>query len=327
MLKDDITKWLTLYKRPTIKQTSYDTLLRTVCNYIIPSIGNYEINEVSSDDVMELLVDMQFNRNLSYSTVKKVYDALSEFYRYAYNRHMVDSNLMSAVVCKNTFRTNNDKTRFLNDAEIRRFVSSALSKNSNGDFNYHYGPAMIVYLHTGVRLGELIGIKIDDYNPKTGELHIHSNVECISNYDKNGMPDSGCQLIHQNSPKSIDSDRIIKINTTAQYYLNMYYRRAIRLNSQYIITSPTGKLASPYSMKNTYRYIAKRAGIENPKGIHTLRHTCATHLLRNKVDIKVVSKILGHASVKITYDTYIHLFEDDVPEALSILDSIFSFAS
>ena len=142
---------------------------------------------------------------------------------------------------------------------------------------------MLIYLHTGVRLGELIAVKVDDYNPETGELHIHSNIGCISNYNQDGMPSSGCQLIHQNTPKSIDSDRVIKVNATAQCYLNMYYKRAIRMNSQYIVTSPTGKLASPYSMKNTYRYITQKAGINHPKGIHTLRHTCATHLLKNNI--------------------------------------------
>ena len=62
--------------------------------------------------------------------------------------------------------------------------------------------------------------------------------------------------------------------------------------------------------------ISERAGIEEARGLHTLRHTCASLLLREKTDIKVISELLGHGSVQFTYDTYVHLIDGQKDEAV-----------
>ena len=58
----------------------------------------------------------------------------------------------------------------------------------------------------------------------------------------------------------------------------------------------------------------------NSCGIHALRHTFASMLFSKGVGVKIVSKLLGHSSVKITYDTYVHLFEKDVACVTEVLD-------
>ena len=57
-------------------------------------------------------------------------------------------------------------------------------------------------------------------------------------------------------------------------------------------------------------------------GIHVLRHTFVSPLFDNKVDIKIVSRLLGHTDVGITYNTYIHLLKEDLPSATNTLDGI-----
>ena len=64
----------------------------------------------------------------------------------------------------------------------------------------------------------------------------------------------------------------------------------------------------------------KNAGIAGDYGIHALRHTFASMLFLKGVDVKIVSKLLGHSSVKITYDTYVHLFEKDIRRVTEVLD-------
>ena len=63
----------------------------------------------------------------------------------------------------------------------------------------------------------------------------------------------------------------------------------------------------------------KRIGIENC-GVHTLRHTFASMLFSKGIDIKIISKLLGHSTVKITYDTYVHLFDNNINRVTCILD-------
>jgi site-specific recombinase XerD len=66
--------------------------------------------------------------------------------------------------------------------------------------------------------------------------------------------------------------------------------------------------------------VLKNAGIKERYGIHALRHTFASMLFSKGVDVKIVSKLLGHSSVKITYDTYVHLFENDIKCVTCVLD-------
>ena len=75
-----------------------------------------------------------------------------------------------------------------------------------------------------------------------------------------------------------------------------------------------GKPIEPRNLNRAYDCILNRAGI-NHIGIHALRHTFASQLFANKVDIKVISKLLGHSEVSVTYNTYIHLLQEDMPAA------------
>lgn len=328
-LQQAMVKWLTLYKRPVLKQTSYDTLFRTCRNYIFSIFGNKEVDEINSDDIQEYLIDLQYNQEKSYSTAKKVHDALNEFYQHALDKGIVEDNIVKAVKCKNLQRNNYIKPRSFTLDEIKRFITAATVTDKYGDYIYHYGPLLVVYLHTGLRLGELIGAKLSDYDPDTGRLAIHGNIEVISNYDSKGILTSGVHTIYQDTPKTKDSIRVIYLNKTARKFIYPYYIHSVRCSSEFLITSPKGKQVSPSSIQSTYQYVIKRAHIDKGKGVHTLRHTCATHLLDEKtqeVDIKVVSRVLGHASVKITYDKYIHTDDFHNTNALSTLDTHFNFS-
>ena len=76
------------------------------------------------------------------------------------------------------------------------------------------------------------------------------------------------------------------------------------------------------TISDAYTNIAKTAGIEHPLGIHTLRHTFASLLIKKGVDIKIVSDILGHKDVAFTYNTYVHILEEQKVQAMSLLDNI-----
>ena len=73
-------------------------------------------------------------------------------------------------------------------------------------------------------------------------------------------------------------------------------------------------------LDNCYGFIAKKAKITNPQGVHTLRHTFASLAIRASVNVKVVSKILGHSSVAFTYNTYVHIFEEMEAAAVNELN-------
>jgi len=87
----------------------------------------------------------------------------------------------------------------------------------------------------------------------------------------------------------------------------------------YICSSKNNKPVPKRAFDRAYRQICSRAGID-PAGVHSLRHTFASKLFRKGADIKTVSELLGHATTKITYNTYIHIMPEQKKSAIALLD-------
>ena len=84
------------------------------------------------------------------------------------------------------------------------------------------------------------------------------------------------------------------------------------------------KIVQYGNLKESLNKIYRKAGIEGAT-MHTLRHTYATRCFEAGVELKLVSTQLGHSSVKITYDTYVHLFEDTKAREIDKLSEIDQF--
>ena len=91
------------------------------------------------------------------------------------------------------------------------------------------------------------------------------------------------------------------------------------INSKFVISTPDGNMMLVRVMEQTFQRICEEHNIES-KGLHALRHTFGSMLLMKGVDIKVISKILGHSTVKFTYDRYIHIIQNMEAQAINLID-------
>lgn len=314
----EIIKWLKIYKRSELKRTSYDTLEKTIRLYLIPKFKDYELQNINSDEIMEMLNDLTFS-SYAHSTIKKVYDTLNSFLKYAVQKDLIMKN--PTIVVKPPSKKNNQpkQMNFWDSNTIEKFEREATRKYYNGKYVYHNGYAYIMMLHTGIRMGEMLALdRNTDYNAENHTIKIHSDVEQVNKRDKNYNIIRGYTVIKQNSPKTVTSNREIQLNKTAQKCIEILLRN--NKNSDFIVSTLDGKMLPPQHFQKTFYRILKNAGIKKV-GIHTLRHTFASNMFKNGVNVKIVSKILGHASVRITYDTYIHLLETEVYDAVFCLDN------
>src|SRR5688572_25400925 len=92
----------------------------------------------------------------------------------------------------------------------------------------------------------------------------------------------------------------------------------------YVFTTSSGEPYEPRNALRAFKAAAKRAGLPTSVGLHTLRHTAASVMLENGVPLKIVSEILGHASVAITGDIYGHVAPDVSREAVAKLAAALS---
>lgn len=124
----------------------------------------------------------------------------------------------------------------------------------------------------------------------------------------------------QDSTKTLSGVRKIQLCRQAIDAISAY--KAEHCNNDpdsYVVLSAEGNPLKTRHFERSVNYIYKQAGIE-ASGLHILRHTFASMLFERNVDIKVISRLLGHSDVSTTYNIYIHLTNTQEQEAVKMLD-------
>lgn len=244
--------------------------------------------------------------------------AINAYYKYEVLERAVQFNPVDSVVKPNKARFEKTTIETLNDEEIRKFISAANARNDKGEPVYLHGQAFILMLNTGIRLGEALALTWDDINFEEKELHITKNAIFEKNRNEDGNADGTSKYSMQNTPKSRSSIRVILLNRAAMNALESLFKRR---NGDYVIASKTGRHVYPAPFKVSLERICARAGIKRITP-HVLRHTFATKMIENGVNVKIVSKVMGHSSVAITYDTYVHVISKVERQAMEAIDFI-----
>lgn len=162
-------------------------------------------------------------------------------------------------------------------------------------------------LATGLRRGELIGLKWEDLDLTNGSLRVRRQVARI-----NGQ-------ITEAPLKTKNSYRTLPLAEGTVAVLKEQKKKAG--NSPWVFPSPTGGPMSPDSILHMLHRVLDRAGLPHIR-FHDLRHTFATLALQNGVDIKTVSGMLGHYSAGFTLDTYTHITTPTQKEAANTMAQV-----
>ena len=147
-------------------------------------------------------------------------------------------------------------------------------------------------LATGLRRGELLGLKWEDIDLDRGNLRVKRQIARIDGE------------IVEAPLKTKNAYRTLPLAEDTVDVLQQQKKKAG--SSPWVFPSPTGGPISPDSVLHMLHRVLKRAGLPRVR-FHDLRHTFATLALQNGVDIKTVSGMLGHFSAGFTLDTYAHV--------------------
>ncbi len=167
----------------------------------------------------------------------------------------------------------------------------------------------------------MLGLKWDDVDLDEGTLQVRRTLS---------MTKAGPVL---STPKTTGSSRSVRLTPGASTALRSHLERQLgeidRAGSLYsenslIFASEIGEFLDRRSvMKHRFKPLLKRAGLP-PVRFHDLRHTCATLLLTRNVNPKIVSEMLGHATIAITLDTYSHVLPNMRDQAAKAMEEALS---
>ena len=273
----------------------------TICRYrnnlnlhLLPAYGDRLVTDITRDDVDAFVTrlcasDGNNGKGLSGNTARSVVSVLKTVVEYARDYRRVPVANLNGIFIKNQGRP----IRVFSRNE-QKMIEDYLHENMDLD-NDLIG--IMLCLYTGIRLGELCALRWEDVLLDEGELYIHATMLRIQTPDH---PDHRTKVI-TTMPKSGSSMRRIPLPPNLYKLLSEMKGP----DGTYFLTRHENLFIEPRIMESHFKAVIDAVGIADAN-FHALRHTFATRCIELGFDVKSLSEILGHSSVRLTMDRYVH---------------------
>lgn len=320
MLKDSMQNWLQVFKFPSVEPTTYDRCECSAKNQIYPLLGDKAVGDITSADIKNFL-NHWMNEGYAYTTVKKAYVVLNEYFRYLFKEEIIGKNPMANVdmIKKSNFLSAQNKENLPTNETVTVFTAEEIEKFKKECFRcwgtgkrlYQQSAAYILMLNTGLRTGELLGLLNSDIDLEQKTLTVRQGVKEVSR--RNGTEFTSGREIKIGKPKSTASKRTVPLNKTAIEMIEELRKEAYFGENTPLVADENGGYTRPVNFRKRYYRILKAAGIEQ-KGLHSLRHTFATNLVNGikqtdgsikSLTPRQVADLLGHSTSQITELYYV----------------------
>lgn len=284
--------WFENCAKIKVRPSSHQTYRGYIDHHIKPYVGDIQLNKLTSLDLQRLYKKLMSGgrverieaekqpKGLSPKTVRNINQVISSALNFAKGQKLIIANPTDSCVLP---KLEHKEMKTLTAEQLTAFLQEA---KASGVYEMYY-----IELATGLRRGELLGLKWEDIDLEQATIRVRRQVARI-----NGE-------IVEAPLKTKNSYRTISIGEDAVGILKQQKEKS---HSEYVFPSPTGGPISPDSVIQMLHRVLERAGLPKVR-FHDLRHTFATLALQNGVDVKTVSGMLGHYSAGFTLDTYAHV--------------------
>lgn len=305
-LEKFLRHWLEVYGKTNLKPQTYDSYKMICEKHLIPSLGKMPLSKLHQTHLEQYQVKAiasgrtNGNGGLSARTVQYHHRVLGKALSYAVKMKILPYNIARDVSAP---RAKKKEMRALTAEEVRHFLEVA-----KGHRDY---PIIFMAVHTGMRRGELLGLKWQDIDFKNKIARVRRSLQKSkddglllgSTKTDDGrpvpLPDSVCELLKEHRNRK---GQVVHLD----------------IKDNLIFTESNGNPINPGNLSHRIESLAKAAKLEGIN-LHGLRHTWATLALESGIHPKVVQAVLGHSNISITMDIYSHVMPVMFTEASDIV--------
>ena len=289
-----LDRFLEDVQRGSVRESTYSRDRYLVANHAKPALGRVRLKNVKAMHLQRLYRE-KLDSGLSPATVQKLHHVLHKALSQAVRWDLIIRNPADAVKAPTPTP---EEMRPLSAEEARRLLEAA-----KGD---RLEALYVIAVTTGMRRGELLGLKWSDIDLENSRLSIRRTLT---------RTDNG-KHVELGDPKTRKSRRTIPLTPHAVEALRRHLERQLAQieaggdlyeDQGLVFTTEAGTPINPSNLRQrSLAPLLKKAGLPRIR-FHDLRHTCATLLLLKGVHPKFVQELLGHATIAITLDTYSHV--------------------
>lgn len=290
-----LKKWMDEYMMFSIREQTWKSYESVIRLHIIPNLGNKKVASLTTT-ILQKFYNKLLSEGKSGSLVRDAHLILHQAMDVAVKENIIAKNPTSGA---KTPKVEYKPKNILNETQLEMFMEAIKEDELWYDFFY-------TEITTGLRRGELCGLKWCDFNETTGQLNVARTVTT----HKGGGLKTG-------ETKTQKGTRTIYLPPSTAKLLS---ERKNKVSSEWIFPNfyDNSKPINPSTAYLKLKAILKNAGLPSIR-FHDLRHTFATHALSNGVDARTLSGILGHTNASFTLDTYTHVTNDMQKNASAIV--------
>lgn len=303
-----LTEWLTTSKQRLTAGTHY-SYSQLAKKYILPALGNVRLRDLNPSAIQRFY-NQKVTEGVGLRTVQKTHVVIHASLNAALKMGLIGRNPDDATQPP---KPTHKEMRFLTQDEVKRLLETAKQIDDR-----HYALYFIAIV-TGMRQGELLGLKWENVDLEKGILNIK--------FSMTRLPGGSLKM---QKPKTKSSERSVKLGKESIAVLEEQKGR-LKLEKAksngywqetgHVFTSSVGTPIDPTNLTRQFNHLLKEAGLNRVR-FHDLRHTAASLMLNNGVDVLVASRRLGHAKPSITLDVYGHLIPSIQAEAADVMDRL-----
>ena len=306
LFKDLANDWL-IQKKITVKNSTFVKYQNTLNKHILPALGDIPLDSLNNHLIMDFINtkllsgDAAITECLSHKTVKDLLVLINNILKYGeiyYPQQIPTIRIVYPTIVKSEIRI----LSHLEQYHLEQVLYQDINAVKLG---------ILICMHTGLRIGEICGLRWADISICDGTISIKRTVQRLQTFSSDDGPKTRICI---DTPKTSNSLRKIPIPGFLISLLEEFYPPC---SDAFILTGDEFSCMEPRTLENyfnNYMALAKELCTRNPQytpqsgklTFHSLRHTFATRCVEAGFEIKCLSEILGHANVNITLNRYVH---------------------
>lgn len=292
--KNWIENWIER-KSPLVKESTFAAYSNIIVNHLLPKFGDLELSEITEERMQEYIFSLvkegrlDGKGGLNPNSAKDVLIVLKTTLRDAMRAKELPRMVYDVRV---PIRREAVRVPLLDRKDQERLVQAVYLEFSSKS------AGILLCLYTGLRIGELCALQWKDIDFENKLLHVRKTVQRVYCKSLNG---EGSSKVVIAAPKSRTSARVIPL---APILIPVLERLRSNDAESYFIGGKT-KCSEVRTYREFYDRFLARNNLEHIR-FHALRHTFATRCIEAGGDCKTVSELLGHSTVNLTLNLYVH---------------------
>lgn len=301
-------------RRPELRESTLEKTRKIILRHVMPTFHSVQIRMITAAMVRRWKTQIN-QQDLSIHTKQNIYGAFRTVLNYAVQMEYLSANVLVKIGnFKQTLQIRNEMGYYTPD-EFKKFISAAKANAEKYDRSgimreWDFYVFFAVAFYTGMRKGEIHALEWRDI--KNGYIHIERSItQKLRGEDR------------ETAPKNKSSVRAIQIPAPLMKILDEHRKRWTGysgFNNRFKVCGGVRPLRDT-SVENHNKLFAAESGVKKIR-IHDFRHSHASLLANNGINIQEIARRLGHSNVEITWRIYSHLYPKEEERATEILDKI-----